>query len=178
MSLESKIKDTVNRSVRSFGREDGFGCYSFAVFGKGFARVLIHKRTLEYIFLAGDEVAVGYGVGQREHFGCTDFLVAVNRSVGLDFGNAVVYNGDTDGLSVLTDADRIDFLIGEVSVRRLQFLNEPIAVRDVFKGEYAVLAGFDCKDSAFGSKLGFAAAEESELAPAITASVSRSILRP
>ena len=108
-------------------------------------------------------MAVGYGIGQREHLGCTDFLLSVNRSVGLDFGNAVVYNGDTDGLSVLTDADGIDFVIGEVTVGRLQFLNKPIAVRDIFKEKNTVLAGFGGKERVLGSKLGFAAAEESEL---------------
>ena len=108
-------------------------------------------------------MAVGYGVGQREHFGCTDFLFAVNRSGRFNFGNAIIDHGNLYRLLVFRDADRIDFLIGEVSVRRLKFFNEPIAVRDVLKGEYAVLAGFGCKDSVFGSKLGFAAAEEPKL---------------
>lgn len=108
-------------------------------------------------------MAVGYGIGQREHLGCTDFLLAVNRGGGLDFGDAVVDDRDTDGLSVLTNADGIDFIIFEVSVRRLQLLNEPIAVRDVLKSEYAVLAGFGGKECVLGSKLGFVTAEESEL---------------
>ena len=108
-------------------------------------------------------MAVGYGIGQREHLGCTDFLFAVNRSGGLDFGNAVIDHGNFYRLLVFRNADRIDFLIGKVSVGRLQFLNEPIAVGDIFKKENTVLAGFSGKDSTFSSELGFAAAEESEL---------------
>ncbi len=130
---------------------------------KAFSGAFVHKRSHKEIFLAGDEVAVGYGVGQREHLGCTDFLLAVNRGGGLDFGDAVVDDRDTDGLSVLPNADGIDFLVGEIAVRRLQFLHKPVAVRDVLKSEYAVLAGFGGKESVLGSKLGFAAAEESEL---------------
>ena len=90
-------------------------------------------------------------------------LFTVYRCLCSDFGNAVVYNRNADGLPVLADADGIDFLIGEVSVRRLQLLNEPIAVRNIFKGEDTVLAGFCNEECVLGSKLNFVTAEESEL---------------
>ena len=106
---------------------------------------------------------VGDGIGQREHLGGADLLFAVHRRLRPDFGNTVVDNGHADDLLVFTDRYGIDFLVGEIAVRRLQFLNEPVAVRDFLEHEHAVLAGFGCQDCFFGSKLGFAAAEESEL---------------
>ena len=90
-------------------------------------------------------------------------LFTVHGRLCFDFGDAVIDNRNADGLSVLSDANGIDFIIFEVSVGRLQLLNEPITVRNIFKVENAVLAGFCNKECVLGSKLGFVAAEKSEL---------------
>ena len=67
-------------------------------------------------------------------------LFTVHGRLCFDFGNAVIEDRNADGLPVFADADGIDFIIFEVSVCRPQFFNEPVAVRDIFKGEDAVLA--------------------------------------
>ena len=149
-------------AVRRFGREYSFGCYRISVFDEGFSGAFVHKRSHEYIFLAGDEVAVGYGIGQREHLGCTDFLLAVNRGLRPDFGNTVVDNGNADGLPVFTDANGIDFLVGEIAVRRLQFLHKPVAVRDFLEHEQAVFAGFVNQHSGFFCEFACVCTEQSE----------------
>ena len=139
-----KGKGHGDRAARCFGGEYRFGMNFFAVKQKRLARGFVHKRSHKEIFLAGDQVLVGDGIGQREHLGGADLLFAVYGCRCADFGNTVVDNGNADDLLVFTDRYGIDFLVGEIAVRRLQFFNEPIAVRDFLEHEHAVLAGFGC----------------------------------
>ena len=157
-----KGKGHGDRAVRCFGREYRFGCYRISVFGKGFSGAFVHQRSHKEIFLAGDQVLVGDGIGQREHLGGADLLFAVHRRLRPDFGNAVIDNGNADDLLVFTDRYGIDFLVGEIAVRRLQFLNEPVAVRDFLEPKHAVLAGFGNQHSGFFCEFACVCTEQSE----------------
>ena len=105
---------------------------------------------------------VGDGIGDREHLGGANLVFAVYGRRCADFGNAVVDNGNADDLLVFTDRYGIDFLVGKIAVRRLQFLNEPVAVRDFLEHEHAVLAGFDHQHSGFFCEFACVCTEQSE----------------
>ena len=81
---------------------------------------------------------VGYDIGKGEDLGRTDFLFSVHGCRCSDFRDAVIDYGDFDDLFMLGYGHGIDFLIGEEGVRRTQFFDDPISVRDLLKCEDAV----------------------------------------
>ena len=121
-----------------FGCKDRFGTDFLAVNHKRLACGFVHQDAFEGILLAGDQVLVGYSIGKGEDLGRTDFLFAVHSRRCSDFRDAVIDYGDFDELFMLGYGHRIDFLVREERVRRTQFFDDPISVRNLLKCEDAV----------------------------------------
>ena len=75
---------------------------------------------------------------QGKHLGGVDFLLAADGSSRAQLWDTVVYHVNFNNLLVTLYLDMVDVGIGEIPLGRLQLPDDPVAQRDILKGEHAI----------------------------------------
>ena len=142
-----KLKSNNYGTSRRFGSKYSFSLHILAANFQRFAGSLVHESSLNGVRFARYQMGVFHYIFQRKHLGSIYLFFAADGGSSTQLRHLVIDYRDFNNLFIPLHLHMMDIRVGEIPLRRLQFPHDPVAQRNIVKGEHPILArgcGQDC----------------------------------